>query len=128
MLTRRNFLKSGLITVGLLTAGEAGTARASGQESPLFPQHGPLGTGQGIHPGRVVWTHDPEAVHWSGMDFWWKPENFDADRVLAMTRKGIMRLTGEGTPNRPGGPSLPGATPKTARREATGPARKSPLR
>ena len=99
MLTRRNFLKSGIITMGLLTAGEAGGARAA-EAAPLFPPHAPLGTGQGIHPGRVVWPHDPEAVHWSGMDFWWKPENFAAERLLAMTRKGLMRLTGEDTPQK----------------------------
>lgn len=97
MLTRRNFLKSGIITVGLLTAGEAGEARAEAAGS-IFPRHEPLGTGQGIHPGRVVWMHEPGAVDWSGMDFWWKPENFDPALLMAMTRKGVMRLTGEDTP------------------------------
>lgn len=99
MLNRRNFLKSGLITVGVLASGEAGFADAP-EGTSLFPQHPPLGEGQGIHPGRVVWMHDPASVNWSGMDFWWKPENFDAERVLAMTKKGLMRLTGEGTPQK----------------------------
>lgn len=97
-LTRRTFLKSGIIAMGLLTSGEMGVASAEPQGAALFPAHAPLGTGQGIHPGRVVWMHDPEAVHWSGMDFWWKPENYDQARVLAMIRKGIMRLTGAATP------------------------------
>lgn len=97
MLTRRTFLKSGIIAMGMLTSGE-GALAAAGEDKSLFPPHAPLGEGQGIHPGRVAWTHDPKAVHWSGMDFWWKPENFDAERLTAMTRKGLMRLTGEDTP------------------------------
>ncbi|MHC1766102.1 MAG: hypothetical protein AB9869_17675 [Verrucomicrobiia bacterium] len=28
--------------------------------------HGPIGTAQGIHPGRVVWVHAPDATDWSG--------------------------------------------------------------
>ena len=99
MLTRRTFLKSGIIAMGMLTSGEAALAGA-GEDKSLFPPHAPLGEGQGIHPGRVVWTHDPKAVHWSGMDFWWKPENYDAERLLAMTRKGVTRLTGEDTPEK----------------------------
>jgi len=26
----------------------------------------PVGTGRGIHPGRVVWVHDPDATDWDG--------------------------------------------------------------
>lgn len=100
-LTRRNFIKGGIITTaGMLSAGGIVLKQAVASEESIFPQHEAFGTGQGIHPGRVVWMHDPKAVNWSGMDYWWKPENFDKDRILAMTRNGIMRLTGEESPKK----------------------------
>jgi hypothetical protein len=30
------------------------------------PGLSPIGQGKGIHPGRVVWVHDPEAANWKG--------------------------------------------------------------
>lgn len=99
-LSRRDFIKRGIVTVGLLSATEINLANAAADEKSLFPKHEPIGVGQGINPGRVVWTHDPKAVHWSGADYWWKPENFDQSRILAMTRDGVMRLTGEDTPKK----------------------------
>ncbi len=54
---------------------------------------GPLGVGQGIYPGRVVWIHDPKVVSW-GRGFWWEPENFDSPRIAAMIKKGLLSLTG----------------------------------
>ncbi|MDE7370305.1 MAG: DUF362 domain-containing protein [Desulfovibrio sp.] len=99
-ISRRNFIKNSLITAGILSAGEMALDEALADEGSLFPQHEAIGVGQGIHPGRVVWMHDPKAVHWSGMDFWWKPENFHQGRILEMTRNGIMRLTGEASPQR----------------------------
>ena len=30
------------------------------------PANEPMGVGQGIHPGRVVWVHDPDATDWAG--------------------------------------------------------------
>lgn len=34
----------------------------------------PLGIGRGIHPGRVVWVHDPRATNWNGPGdgHWWE--------------------------------------------------------
>ena len=72
-LSRRKFLRNSIITAGIFSTGELTMIGAVAGEKSLFPSHEPLGTGQGINPGRVVWTHDPKAVNWSGMDYWWKP-------------------------------------------------------
>ncbi|MDE5833664.1 MAG: DUF362 domain-containing protein [Desulfovibrio sp.] len=83
---------------GMAASGNFGLSEAAIKNNPVFPNHEPIGQGQGINPGRVVWMHDPEAVHWSGMDYWWKPENYDQARILEMTRDGLARLTGEKSP------------------------------
>ena len=31
-----------------------------------LPSNDPIGVGRGIHPGRVVWVHDPESTDWEG--------------------------------------------------------------
>ncbi len=58
----------------------------------------PVGVGKGIHPGRVVWAHDPEATSWDGSsNYWWSGENLDQDRVDAMMSKSVRQLAGEST-------------------------------
>ena len=96
--SRREFIKGGIIAAGMLSSGSFSLAESA--DNSVFPKHEPLGTGQGINPGRVVWIHDPKAVHWDGMDFWWKPENYDQDAIMEMTRNGIMRLTGQDSPKK----------------------------
>lgn len=75
----------------------AGIAPAHGGE-PVFPSHPPLGEGQGIYPGRVVWVYDPAAVKWNGEGYWWTPANFDGKAVSAMIDKGLEALSGESEP------------------------------
>lgn len=99
-ISRRDFIKCGIVAAGALSAGKINFSAAATNEKSLFPPHEAMGVGQGIYPGRVVWMHDPKAVHWSGMDHWWKPENFDQGRMLEMIRNGIMRLTGQDTPQK----------------------------
>lgn len=95
--SRRNFLKGGLITAGSATLASLQPSQpaADGQMTPLFPAHAPLGRGVGLHPGRVVWAHDPAAVFWDGCDYWWRPEHFSEPAILRMMRAGIARLTGQ---------------------------------
>lgn len=87
--------------IGCGAGGEAasgGQAEASGQAAETrrgFPAHEPYGTGRGAMPGRVVWTHDPDAVRWDGEGWWWELSHFDRDAVLAMTRAGIASLGGK---------------------------------
>jgi hypothetical protein len=59
----------------------------------------PIGTAQGIYPGRVVWTHQPGIAHWDGKaGSWWEDGNTDqlgTDRILT---RSLVSLTGKKTP------------------------------
>lgn len=94
-MTRRDFLKGGIMTAGVCTGSSLLPGRAaSGREISPFPAHAPCGTGVGVFPGRVVWTRDPSAVRWDGQGYWWQPEHFSESAVLAMVRSGIAALAG----------------------------------
>ena len=59
----------------------------------------PVGIARGIHPGRVVWAHDPAAARWSGArastsDTWWSDASTDQNRVDAMLASDLRQLTG----------------------------------
>ena len=75
---------------------------------PFVPSEGPnkpMGVGKGIHPGRVVWVHNPEAVRWDGVTEplavtsatgeWWDDANCDPQIVDAMVSTALQGLTGE---------------------------------
>lgn len=96
-LSRRDFLKGGLVAAGAATVASLlpDTPAAEAQRQAPFPAHAPLGRGVGLHPGRVVWAHDPAAVFWDGSDYWWRPEHFAEQAILTMVRAGIARLTGQ---------------------------------
>ncbi len=60
----------------------------------------PLGTGQGIFPGRVVWVYDVNATNQDCIPTsvghaWWMPENNDQIVIDDMVSKAIQSLTGE---------------------------------
>jgi hypothetical protein len=64
------------------------------QPAPQKPNH-PVGTGRGIHPGRVTWAHNPDATRWDGQSgFWWQEENTDQAAVSAMFTGALKALTG----------------------------------
>ena len=91
ILKRREFIKSALACAGAIMIADSARADLPAQ---LFPPHKPLGTPRGIHPGRVSWIHNPGVVDWSGMDFWWKPGNYNHADIMAMIERGITVLTG----------------------------------
>lgn len=64
----------------------------------VLPAHAPYGAGIGAMPGRVVWAHNPDSVHWDGSGYWWKPENFDASVILEMVNAAVARLGGKESP------------------------------
>jgi len=37
----------------------------------------PVGVAKGLHPGRVVWAHEPAATDWAGpgQGHWWESEH-----------------------------------------------------
>ena len=61
----------------------------------------PFGKGKGIHPGRVVWVHAPEATPWDGVtsggQYWWQEGHTDGVVVEKMFSQGIKSLTGQST-------------------------------
>src|ERR1035437_11171965 len=60
-LDRRAFLRQSLACAGSLAVCLPAVTSGRDQGSPK-----PLGVAKGIHPGRVVWVHDPEVTDWKG--------------------------------------------------------------
>lgn len=58
-------------------------------------EHGVMGKGVGVNPGRVVWAYNPESVDWDGKGFWWNPSNFDTDVIDAMMEHAVTSLAGK---------------------------------
>ncbi len=59
--------------------------------------HPALGQAKGIHPGRVVWVHDPEATNWAGPGdgHLWQNEHTNQGVCDSMVSRAIRSLTGE---------------------------------
>lgn len=91
---RRRFLAS---TAAGLTLPAVSVSRAAAAEESTGLQ--PVGQGRGIHPGRVVWTHDPAVTDWQGPDsgHWWQGDCVRQERVDAMLARAVCELTGTST-------------------------------
>lgn len=69
------------------------------------PANTPIGVAKGIHPGRVVWIHDPNATDWLGTPeiqgvsdgYWWDASHTSYSVVADMLSKSIRGLTGRST-------------------------------
>jgi len=70
---------------------------ATGAEEPQPLK--PVGEAKGIHPGRVVWVHDPKLIDWKGPGdgHWWESNHVKQDRADAMMARAVCELTGEST-------------------------------
>ncbi len=54
----------------------------------------PVGEGRGIFPGKVVWSHNPEAASWNGSeDYWWSDNSTSSIKIHYTFTKAIMELT-----------------------------------
>ncbi len=104
---RRCFLRSlaaapaaGLIHVPLVLPWQAIAQQRGGMASaaPFKPSeqaNHPLGSGQGIYPGRVVWVRDANATTWDGATgHWWDDAYTDQKVVHSMTSRLVQNLTG----------------------------------
>jgi len=91
---RRCFLQS----LGTVPAAIAQQRPGAPPPEPFKPSEGanrPLGNGQGIHPGRVVWVRDPAAARWDGTTgHWWDDSQTDERVVHNMTSRLLTDLTG----------------------------------
>jgi hypothetical protein len=59
----------------------------------------PMGEAKGVHPGRVVWVHDPQVLDWKGPGdgHWWEPGKTHQERADEMMKRAVCDLTGEPT-------------------------------
>jgi len=57
----------------------------------------PIGEARGVHPGRVVWVHDPAATDWEGPGHghWWEAEHTSQIVVSQMMSAALRELSGE---------------------------------
>lgn len=101
MISRRAFVGGTTATTAALTLLPRRFLRAA--EGGALPNQRPLhpvGEGQGIHPGRVVWVHDPQVLDWKGPGdgHWYDPDHIRQDRVDKMMSQAVCELTGQSTP------------------------------
>ncbi len=112
MMYRREFLRRSVaagVCQGLPLAATAVPCRTgiaaespagTGSWTPADPPNHPLGTAIGIHPGRVVWVHDPGITRWDGdpeQSGWYEDRFVDANRAKAVLRATLRRVTGAPT-------------------------------
>ncbi len=80
-----------VIVIGVASLGDSLTSQAGGPWGP----HGPIGEAKGIHPGRVVWVHDPDATDWAGFsasEHWWQDNCTNmavAEKMLSQAVRGV---------------------------------------
>ena len=90
-------LASALLAVWL-PLGVTGDAAAQQPFVPSDAPNTPIGTGKGIHPGRVVWAHEPDAARWDGKTGdWWDDGNSDQRLVSGMLSSALRSLAGKKT-------------------------------
>lgn len=56
-------------------------------------EHGVMGKGVGINPGRVTWAYAPGVFTWNGAGYWWNITNFDTEKVRTMLLDSLYALT-----------------------------------
>ncbi len=86
-----------LVSIGILWMSMSMTStKPLRADEPVRNQ--PIGLAKGIHPGRVVWIHDPNATDWEGPgiedEHSWQPEHTSQKNVDAMVAKSIKELSG----------------------------------
>lgn len=93
-MSRRCFLESSLAVAAVVGTTRKAEAAETPPDSPVPLQ--PIGQGQGIFPGRVVWAWDPGVVNWKGPEDgrWWEGNRVNQDRVNQMMDQAICHLTG----------------------------------
>lgn len=62
--------------------------------APQTPNN-PLGVAQGIFPGRVVWTHDPESATWNGSGHWWDENYTNQESTNKLVTNAVKHISGQ---------------------------------
>ena len=75
------------------------TSEQKAEAADPHPVNEPVGVAGGVHPGRVVWVHDPNATDWEGWElsdeYWWQSNHTDQEVVNSMMLRTIRALAGE---------------------------------
>lgn len=93
---RRGFIKHAAAIGGAAGLGGLCSAELRADEPERVQ---PIGEAKGIHPGRVVWVHDPLATGWKGPGHGhlYDSQHTSQDRVDAMMSQAVCAVTGEAT-------------------------------
>lgn len=98
------FRRSRYAIAGLCLAASVGAIWATlsiTRDQPALAQppaaNEPIGTAQGIHPGRVVWVHDPDATNWGGPEdgHWWESNHTSQAAADRMISRAVCAVAGE---------------------------------
>ena len=81
----------------LLFAAMALSALTVAAQPRLFVKpNEPLGEGKGVHPGRVVWVHNPGVATWDGETGLWVEDRWNnQQKADEMVRAAVTQLAGE---------------------------------
>ncbi len=100
LLRRHRFETAVIFLVIGIAAGMVGITQMSERvviSADSLP-NSPIGEAKGIHPGRVVWVHDPNATDWDGYyspEYWWESDHTNSAAVEKMVSKALRGLAGE---------------------------------
>lgn len=97
--SRRRFVL-GIVAVAAAVAAIGLTQTLTTEKAALadeFTANAPIGVAKGIHPGRVVWVHDPDATDWAGPGngHWWESAHTNQAVVDRMMAHAVQTLAGE---------------------------------
>ena len=88
-----------VVSIGCVFVSLTLTAEKEAVAADPHPVNEPKGVARGVHPGRVVWVHDPNATDWQGPGmgdgYWWQSEHTDQNVVDSMMVRAIRALAGE---------------------------------
>ncbi|RPH98665.1 MAG: DUF362 domain-containing protein, partial [Calditrichaeota bacterium] len=95
-----HYFKAGLLSIAaVLTAFLFFTSLPDDSRANLeiwFNSNQPIGDATGIHPGRVVWVHDPQVAQWDGKTgFWWEDQYTSQAASDKMVSTALLSLTGQ---------------------------------
>jgi hypothetical protein len=98
-MTRRRMLCAGMAALAarpVWARPQLGETDDGPFKTPAEPANRPMGTGKGIHPGRVAWANRPKAAAWDGKTGnWWDDGNTDGSIVAEMLAANVRSVTGE---------------------------------
>jgi len=88
-----------VVSIGCVCVSLTLTAEKEAVAADPHPVNQPIGVARGIHPGRVVWVHDPNATDWAGPrmgdGYWWQDEHTDQNVVDSMMQQAVCAVAGE---------------------------------